>query len=231
MASMINKADQAYDHIVSMITFQDLKPGSMVSEGALMEITGVGRTPVREALQRLALERMVETHPRRGNIIPPISVEVQLKLLELRRVVEELAVRMASRRATDQQRGAMLQLAIGLEELEDTQDIRSYGELLKKIHESIVVSAQNEYLRLAMLPLQGLSRRFWFANLRDRDAEMRAAARLHAATLRAIGGADEMAASAASLALNDYLTEFAYRTLRRVDDGPSHPNSARLATA
>ena len=60
-----------------------------------MELTGLGRSPVRDALQRLAWERMVEIHPRRGVIVPPISVEVQLKLLELRRSVEELAVRMA----------------------------------------------------------------------------------------------------------------------------------------
>lgn len=217
MRPTTNKADQAYDRIVSMITFQELKPGSMVSEGMLMEATGLGRTPVREALQRLALERMVEIHPRRGNIIPQISVEVQLKLLELRRSVEELAVRMAARRATPAQQATLAALADQLEAPDVSDDMHGYGALLKRIHESIVQSAQNEYLRLAMAPLQGLSRRFWFANLVDPVAEMRLAARLHAATLRAIGRGDEPGASAASLAVNDYLTEFAYRTLR-IDD-------------
>jgi DNA-binding GntR family transcriptional regulator len=214
----INKADQAYDKLERMITFQELEPGSMVSEGTLMELTGLGRSPVRDALQRLAWERMVEIHPRRGVIIPPISVEVQLKLLELRRSVEELAVRMASHRATQGQREAMLQLADELEGVGDTDDLRAYGQLLKRIHQLIVSAAQNEYLQLAMAPLQGLSRRFWFANLKDRAAELRAASQLHAATLRAIGGGNEQAAAAASLALNDYLSEFAYRTLRRVDE-------------
>ena len=104
MPTTINKADQAYDKLERMITFQELEPGSMVSEGTLMELTGLGRSPVRDALQRLAWERMVEIHPRRGVIIPPISVEVQLKLLELRRSVEELAVRMASHRASPAQK-------------------------------------------------------------------------------------------------------------------------------
>ena len=218
MPTTINKADQAYDKLERMITFQELEPGSMVSEGTLMELTGLGRSPVRDALQRLAWERMVEIHPRRGVIIPPISVEVQLKLLELRRSVEELAVRMASHRATPAQREAMLQLADELEGLGDTDDLRAYGRLLKRIHQLIVSAAQNEYLQLAMAPLQGLSRRFWFANLKDHAVELRAASQLHAATLRAIGGGNEQAAAAASLALNDYLSEFAYRTLRRVDE-------------
>jgi DNA-binding GntR family transcriptional regulator len=151
-----------------MITFQQLATGSMVSEAKLMEITGLGRTPVREALQRLAWARMVEVHPRRGAFIPPISVEVQLKLLELRRCVEELAVRMASHRASTVQKQGMMQLAEELEALGDTDDIYTYGKLLKKIHTAIVAATQNEYLQLAMSPLQGLSRRFWFAHLKDK---------------------------------------------------------------
>jgi len=211
---MPNKSSQAYDQLQRMITFQELKPGTIVSESTLMEITGLGRTPVREALQKLAWERMVEIHPRRGAFIPLISVEVQLKLLELRRTVEELAVRMASHRATVAQKQSMLQLADGLEGLESTDDVLAYGERLKDIHELIVEAAQNEYLQLAMAPLQGLSRRFWFANIRDLSEELRNGTRLHAATLRAICHGDEEGAAAASLALNDYLTEFAYRTLR-----------------
>jgi DNA-binding transcriptional MocR family regulator len=57
----INKADQAYDKLERMITFQELAPGSMVSEGTLMELTGLGRSPVRDALQRLAWEGTAES--------------------------------------------------------------------------------------------------------------------------------------------------------------------------
>jgi DNA-binding GntR family transcriptional regulator len=213
-----NKTSQAHGLLERMITFQELAPGAMVSESELMERTGMGRTPLREALQRLARDRMVEIHPRRGAFIPPISAEVQLKLLELRRAVEELAVRMASHRATAAQKQTMLAVADELEALQDTDDVVAYGAVLKRIHALIVEAAQNEYLQLAMAPLQGLSRRFWFANLRDVHAELREGSRLHAATLRAIGHGDENAAAGASLALNDYLTEFAYRTLKRVPE-------------
>jgi DNA-binding GntR family transcriptional regulator len=50
-----------------------------------MEATGLGRTPVREALQRLARDRVVQIHPNRGVFVPEITVESQLRLLEIRR--------------------------------------------------------------------------------------------------------------------------------------------------
>ncbi|MCG6204279.1 GntR family transcriptional regulator [Rhodopseudomonas sp. HC1] len=217
MTEHTNKSEQVYDVIERMITFQELKPGQMVSEVTLMEATGFGRTPVREALQRLAWERMVEIHPRKGAFIPLISVEVQLKLLELRRVVEEFAVRTCVHRATSVQKQMMLELAREFDEVAEADDVVLYGDLLKRVHQITVAAAQNEYLTSSMAPLQSLSRRFWFANISDRRKELRAASQRHSATLRAISEGDEEAAAAASLALNDYLTEFAYRTLRGAD--------------
>ena len=85
---MKNKSDVAYDLLEQLITFRELEPGTMVSESQLMKQTELGRTPIREALQKLAAEKMVEIHPRKGILIPLMSVEVQLKLLEVRRTLE-----------------------------------------------------------------------------------------------------------------------------------------------
>jgi DNA-binding GntR family transcriptional regulator len=213
VARPVNKAQQAYDLLEPMITFQELPPGTMVSESILMNLTGLGRTPVREALQRLARERMVEIHPNRGVFVPPIAVETQLKLLELRRPVEELAVRLAAQRATNTQRTSMLELAHRFEQF-DSDDVKRFGRHLKQAHEMTVTAAGNEYLQLAMAPLQGLSRRFWFAHLKDPKNDLRRAADLHGDILRAICAGNEADASAASLKLNDYLIDFAYNTLR-----------------
>lgn len=210
----LSKTEQAYEKLEAMITFQELTPGTMQSEATLMAMTGMGRAPVREALQRLAAERMVDIHPRRGIFIPLISVEVQLKLLELRRAVEELAVRLATHRAGMHEKDAMLKLADELAEVTGEEDLQQFGALLKKVHRTIVQASRNEYFPLTMAPLQGLSRRFWFANMRDRKTELRRGASLHATTLLAVCHGDENAAAAGSLALNDYLTEFAYRSLR-----------------
>lgn len=65
-----------------------------------------------------------------------------------------------------------------------------------------------------MAPLQALSRRFWFASLRDVSAELRRGADAHAVILEAISKQDADAAAQASLQLNDYLTEFTLRILR-----------------
>ncbi|MEW6645056.1 MAG: GntR family transcriptional regulator [Pseudomonadota bacterium] len=215
MTSEANKADQAYDLLERMITFQDLRPGSMVSEGTLMELTSLGRHPVRSALQRLSWEGMVQIHPRRGIIVPAISVESQLKLLEVRRTVEELAVRWGAVRGAISHKQDMILLADRLHDLSKTGDVVGFGGLLKQVHSLTIAAAQNEYLTLSMAPLQGLSRRFWFANMLDRAAELATATALHSAILKAMSVGDEIAASKASLALNDYLTEFAYRTLQR----------------
>jgi len=207
-----NKSEQAYDAITDMITFGELAPGAMLSESILMRLTGLGRTPVREALQRLGRDRIVEIHPSRGVFVAASSVEAQLKLLELRRTLECLAVRLASQRASSVQSEAMRQLARGLE-ASDKCDVRAFSLLLKQDHEIITASSNNDYLAVAMTPLQALSRRFWFAHLDDVEKELAAAAQLHAEILRAVSDGKETVATAASLKLNDYLTDFTYRTL------------------
>lgn len=213
MGGRLNKSEQAYELLEEMITFRELEPGAMISESALMEATGLGRTPVREALQRLARERVVEIHPSRGIFVAQSSVDQQLRLLELRRVMEELAVRLATERAEPHQRKQMAQLADELATFEGT-DVRRFAQLLKQAHRSIDDAAHNDYLEVAMAPLQGLSRRFWFAHLHDIEFDLRQAGAKHSAILRAICSGDQEAAAKASVSLNDYLTEFAYDTLR-----------------
>jgi DNA-binding GntR family transcriptional regulator len=209
---VVNKSEFAYDQLEKMITFRELKPGSMVSEKQLSELLDVGRTPVREALQRLSYERMVEIHPRRGIQIPLISLESQLKILEVRRDVEALCARFAATRATGSEQSRMTKLANQLEECANMHDDFLYARLLKQIHILLVQVAHNEYLELAMAPLQGLSRRFWFA-YKDEQTDLADAAHLHAAILRKIVAGDPVAAIEASHALNDYLTTMARRTI------------------
>jgi DNA-binding GntR family transcriptional regulator len=208
-----NKSDQAYELIESMITFRELTPGRLISEAMLMELTGFGRTPVREALQRLAREAMVEIHPQRGVLVADLSVESSLQILEIRRSLEELTVRLAARRADNSQREEMLILAGVFEDFAGDA-VRTFAPLLKKSHGLMAAAAHNSYLPVAMVPLQALSRRFWFANLRDVSADLRAGADRHVAILQAICDQDADAAAWASLRLNDYLTEYTLRVLR-----------------
>ncbi len=210
------KAAQAYRDIERMIVFQELQPGALVSEAVLMDKTGLGRTPVREALQRLSRNRMVEIHPNKGVLVPPNSVEAELRMLELRRVLEALAVRLACRHATAPERQQMKVMAQRLTTV-DGFSLREYAETVKGTHDLIANGSHNEYLADAMAPLQGLSRRFWFSRVVDEQAEIKAGSQLHIAILQAILGRDADAAETASRELNDYLVDFTYAAVQRRD--------------
>lgn len=207
---MGSQADQAVALLQDMIERGQLTPGTMVSERGLMELTGLGRTPIREALQRLALTRMLRIHASKGIEIPAVSVEDQLNGLEVRRVMERLAVTLACQRAAPQDIDAMAGLQAALR-----QDfaLSGYVETVRQTHALIARAAANPYLEAAMIPLQSLSRRFWILHLRDEAQEIATGKRLHAAILMAILARDTEAACAASLALNDYLVGFAVAIL------------------
>jgi DNA-binding GntR family transcriptional regulator len=208
-----NKADLAFAQIERMIVLQQIPPGSLISEKQLMDRTGLGRTPVREALQRLARERLVEIHPSRGVLVPATSIEAQLKLLELRRNLEPFAVRLAASRATDPQRRMAQELAADV--IARSMPIDDFATFLRSAHALVVDAAHNEFVEVALAPLQGLSRRFWFGNLRAPDDDLKKAAHLHHDILAAIAAGDAEAAESASIALSDYLFAFTYDTLPR----------------
>ncbi|MCL2393329.1 MAG: GntR family transcriptional regulator [Acidimicrobiaceae bacterium] len=209
----VGKAQQAYELIESMITFLDLAPGRLVSESMLMDLTGFGRTPVREALQRLANQGMVEINPKRGVLVAELSIESQLQLLEIHRCLAELTVRLAARRADSAQREAMIQHAEVFKKFTG-DDIRAYRTLLNKGQALMTAGSHNQFLEMGMGPLVAPSVRFWFANLRDPATELRSAADLQTAMLKAIHKQDPEAAAKATLQYYDYLLESALRVLQ-----------------
>ena len=205
------KAEGAYEAIERMIISQEIPAGSLVSESMLTASTGFGRTPVREALQRLSREGMVQIHPSRGVLVPAASVESQLRLLELRRALERLAVQLACDRADAVQRA---QMSVMVERLTgDDFTLDSYLETVKETHHLIAAAAANDYLADALAPAQALSRRFWIAHMRDEKRQIETGSSLHRATLEAILAGDQPAAAAASAALIDYLVDFTYAAL------------------
>jgi DNA-binding GntR family transcriptional regulator len=207
------KADGAYKAIERMIIFQEIAPGSLVSESMLTASTGFGRTPVREALQRLSREGMVQIHPSRGVLVPPASVESQLSLLELRRPLERLAVELASIRADA---GIRVQMATMVERLtQEKFTLSTYLETVRDTHGLIAAATANGYLAEALAPAQALSRRFWIAHMREEDRQIATGSGLHKSILEAILAEDAEAAAAASSALIDYLEDFAYAGLGR----------------
>src|ERR671931_1766835 len=97
-------ADKAYHAIRDLIVSLELAPGAVIDERELVERLEIGRTPVREALRRLAQERLVEVYPRRGMLVTRVDVRELARLSEVRLVLEPEAARLAAERATEADR-------------------------------------------------------------------------------------------------------------------------------
>src|SRR5271168_1749711 len=108
--------DKAYRALEEEIVTLRIPPGTVVSEAILSRRLGVGRTPVREALQRLAREWLVVILPRRGIVVSEIDPVRQLRVLEVRREIERFLCRSAARRATPVQRVQFQEIAGGMDE-------------------------------------------------------------------------------------------------------------------
>ena len=194
--------EQAYRAIEEAIVTLALQPGEVVSEAQLSTLVGLGRTPVREALQRLARERLVRILPRRGIVVAAVDVREQLRLLEVRREIERLTARAAARRADAPQRARLRGIAEAMERAAAENDETGFLRLDRELNLLLLDAAHNEFAAAAMALMHGLSRRFWFIHWR-RSAGLPEAAAAHAALARSIAEARPEEAAAASDRLID----------------------------
>jgi DNA-binding GntR family transcriptional regulator len=195
-----------------MIVRLELRPGSAVSEAMLSERLGIGRTPIREALQRLARERLVQILPRRSVIVSDINVKSQLRLLEVRREVERLVARSAARRASDEERAHFADLAQGFEQAARGGDDVAFLRIDREFNRLCLQAARNEFATTAMTAMAALSRRFWYLHYKQ-AADMPVTAKLHANMARAIARADPEGAASATDALLDNIEAFTRATV------------------
>lgn len=208
-----SQAQRAYRIIEQMIVSLELPPGSRISEQSLSKSLGIGRTPVREALQRLAHERSVTILPRSGAVVSGIDVEDHFKLIEVRREVERLLIGRAARLADAGVRKAFADLRDRFREAGETNDETIFMTADREFNTLVARSAENVYAANAMSPMQAQTRRLWFLNFQQ-FGDVVKVSRLHAAIADAIAANDEPGARAASDALIDYVEEYTYQTLR-----------------
>lgn len=190
----------------------ELPPGSAVSEAMLSERLGIGRTPIREALQRLARERLVQILPRRSVIVSDINVKSQLRLLEVRREVERLVARSAARRASDDERARFADLAQGFEQAARSGDDVAFLRIDREFNRLCLQAARNEFATTAMTAMAALSRRFWYLHYKQ-AADMPVTAKHHANMARAIARADPEGAARATDELLDNIEAFTRATV------------------
>jgi DNA-binding GntR family transcriptional regulator len=205
-------ADRAWRALEEEIVTLKIAPGSVVSEAGLSARLGLGRTPVREALQRLASEGLVQILPRRGIVVTEIDVAAQLRLLEVRREIERLLARSAAQRSAPVQRNRFGAIADEMETVAKRQDDVAFMRLDRAFNLLLLEAAANEFATAAMKVMNGLARRFWYVHYRL-VADMPLAARLHAGVARAIAKGDPAAAATASDRLIDYIQDFSRKSI------------------
>ena len=153
-------SEQAYQQLEEAIVTLELAPGLVVSEQALSEMTQIGRTPIREAIQRLARENLITVLPQRGILVAEMDVQQQLKLLETRREIERLICRSAARRATPAEREQFARLAQEFADEAREGDDARFMRSDREFNELCLTAARNEFAEGAMRLMHGLSRRF-----------------------------------------------------------------------
>ncbi len=157
-------SERAYRILRQMIVSLKIEAGSFVDEKSLSEQLGIGRTPVREALLRLADQKLVEVMPRRGTFVTPIRNDDLRAVEELRWHLEVLAARWAAERVT----------VVELVELERLLDEAESGalvdvvdwdvELDRSFHRMLAGAAKNPFLAEELSRLYDHSVRLLYAN-------------------------------------------------------------------
>jgi len=178
-------SDKAYHAIRSLIVSLELAPGAVIDERHLVERLGIGRTPVREALRRLAQERLVEVYPRRGMFVTGVDVRELARLSEVRAVLEPEAARLAAERATEADREALGALEAEL----DTAGGERLMDLDERIHRAVYRAAHNDLLEATLEQYYVLALRIWSIAL-DRAPELEEAVEAHRTLLEAIQAGD-----------------------------------------
>ncbi len=188
----ISLAERAYDEIRRMIIRLDMAPGDVVREADLQATLEMSRTPIREALQRLARDHFVTVIPRRGMFVSAIEFDELAMLYETRAIMEPYAARLATQRGTDRDWAEMADVLA-----ETALPGKRPGELLeldRQCHEIIWRASANRFLTDTLDTLYAQSDRLWHMYLADVH-DMAHAVDEHAAIHAALvdGDADRVA--------------------------------------
>ena len=155
------KADEAYGMVKDLILSGELAPGTVLDERHLIGTLEVGRTPLREAIQRLAHEGLVAIAPRKGSWVTDLSISDLQELISARALVEPAVAASAVARITPADIEHLRQL------IDEVTDAYRDGDLLASIqadrafHRSIALIGGNSYLARIVDDINTSTLRYW----------------------------------------------------------------------
>jgi DNA-binding GntR family transcriptional regulator len=199
-------SERAYHLIKEKIITLELGPSSVIDEHSLMKELGLGRTPIREALQRLDAEGLVHIVPRRGMFVADISITDLQKIFEVRIVLAGFCARVAAQRVTANQ---IAQMEAVLQDLEQVQsgDYKTLMEIDRRFQRLMYKTAGNDILAESLDRLYDLSLRIWYLVLYQLG-DVRDAIEQHRQILEALKAKDGARAEAL---IKEHILQFQQR--------------------
>jgi DNA-binding GntR family transcriptional regulator len=189
-------SDQAYELLLERILDLRIPPGAVVNEHQLSLEIGLGRMPVREALARLASDRLITVMPRRGTVVTALSLDEVLDLFEAREAVECAVAKIAARRARDEDLATLRTLITSADTARGDASALAFLRDDHGVHSFLVAMAGNPLLQDAADRLLKHNLRFWRSYWSTRPVQ--ASSMLpHGALLAALEARDPQAAEAA----------------------------------
>jgi GntR family transcriptional regulator, rspAB operon transcriptional repressor len=193
-------AGAAHREIRRRIIFGDLRGGETFNVPALARELKVGRTPLREALQRLAREGLVRILPRKGILVADLSFDTLRLVFEARAPVEEQVARCAALRAEPADVERMRATLEPVERLIDQKQFRALVDADDGFHRALAGTARNPLLSQMLETLYALGIRFWYVTLAQRPPDdIKAEMALHREVLEAVAEHDPDKAAHAML--------------------------------
>jgi DNA-binding GntR family transcriptional regulator len=197
-------SERAYGLLRDRIVTLRLAPGTLLREDELMRELEIGRTPLREAVKRLALENLVAVQPRIGTYVTSVDAADIVHISEVRAELEAQAAELAARRMDDGLRARTETLLAEVRGLDRAADADTLMAMDESVHRLAWEGSQNPYLIETLERYFVLSLRVWYVVL-DRVPGLGAAVFDHARFLEALLAGD--AATARAL-MHEHVSEF-----------------------
>jgi len=203
----MNQFELAYEAIEQRLVSCQLQPGRYLALQELQAIVNFGRTPVHQAVNRLAADTLIKVHPRRGLQIAPIDLTRERTLLQLRRDMERFVIRLATEHSTASHRNQILHIKRQLHENRTHITIEAFNVLDRRIDELCLAAAGEPFVENTLRPLHTIFRRIgWLYHTQTSvKTSLLKTVDVHIALLDAVSNRRVEAALAASDELVDFV--------------------------
>ncbi len=154
---------ETYNFLKHKIVSLEYPPNSVINEASLVSELKIGRTPIREALQRLERDNLVVIMPRRGTFVTEISIGDLPQIFDNRILLESYIAKLAAQKGTPEQWDQMEAIIDGIMAKGDRATLEQLVEADRECHEIMFAAANQKYLQDTLIMLYAQTNRLWYA--------------------------------------------------------------------